>query len=97
MGCKIINKEHYHTYLQDQLSALGEFVTRIYRLHGHTSPHLKELYNEFIIEAEMHLIKEVTEVIPMIQEMDETYDRHISQAIVELKKGNEKMVQLLKI
>lgn len=44
----------------------------------------------------MHLIKEVTEVIPMIQEMDETYDRHISQAIVELKKGNEKMVQLLK-
>ena len=67
-------------------------------MHGHTSPHVKELYalyNELLIEAEMHLVREATEWIPMIQERDEALNRHISQAIVVLKDGNEKMMQLL--
>ncbi len=91
-------KEHYHTYLQDELSALGEFVTRIYRVHGEDSLHLKELYslyNEFLIEAEIHLVKETTEVIPMIQKSETINHHHISKEIEVLKDGNETMIQLL--
>lgn len=91
--------DHYHTYLQEELSALGEFVTRIYRVHGHDSAHLEELYtlyNEFIIEAETHLIKEKMEILPMIEIRDTFTKQHISRKVKEWRRSNESMVNLLR-
>jgi len=90
--------DHYHQYLQDELSSLGEFVTRIYRVHGHDSPHLQELYslyNEFLIEAETHLVKESADIIPLIQANDETNQDKLANGIKEVKDRSETMVHLL--
>jgi len=62
---------HHHAYLKEELPALGEFVTKIYRVHGVDHPHLKDLYrvyNEFKMEMEEHTIKEENEVFPLIKE-----------------------------
>lgn len=90
--------EHYHHFLQNELSSLGELVTRIYRVHGNHQPHLKELYalyNEFLIEAEMHLIKEATEVIPLIQAGRNMNQRAFKLELEQLKIRNNSMIQLL--
>lgn len=70
----------HHAYLMDELPALGEFVTKIYRVHGSTHPHLQELYriyNEFKVEMEEHTIKEDQEVFPLIKE----YELHPSEKL----------------
>jgi len=62
---------HHHAYLKEELPALGEFVTKIFRVHGGQHPHLKDLhrvYNEFRVEMEEHTIKEESEVFPLIKE-----------------------------
>lgn len=67
-----ITIEH-HAYLMKELPALGEFVTRIFRVHGSDQPHLKELhrvYNEFKTEMEEHTIKEDNEVFPLIKKYE---------------------------
>ena len=90
--------DYYHQYLHDELSSLGEFVTRIYRVHGHDSPHLQELYslyNEFLIEAETHLVKESSDIIPLIQSNDETNQDKLANGIKEVKDRSEMMVHLL--
>lgn len=70
----------HHAYLMDELPALGEFVTKIYHVHGASHPHLKELYriyNEFKVEMEEHTIKEDHEVFPLIKE----YELHPSEEL----------------
>ncbi len=92
-------KVHYHTFLQEELSALGEFVTRIYRVHGHDSPHLEQLYtlyNEFVMEAEIHLMQEVTEFIPLIQLQEGTNGETVQKEVHKLKERNVEMNELLK-
>lgn len=63
----------HHAHLMEELPALGQFVTKIYRVHGADQPHLKELYhlyNEFRVEMEEHSIKEETEVFPLIKKYE---------------------------
>lgn len=91
-------KINYHHFLQEELSALGEFVTRIYRVHGHDSPHLEQLYtlyNEFVMEAEIHLMQEVTEFIPLIELAEMTNSEVVQQEVHKLKERNVKMNELL--
>ena len=73
---------HHHEYLKQELPALGEFVTKIFRVHGTDHPHLKELhkvFNEFKTEMEEHTIKEDTEVFPLIKE----YEKNPSEELLE--------------
>lgn len=61
---------NHHAYLKEELPALSEFVTKIYRVHGQDHPHLKDLYrvyHEFKMEMEEHTIKEENEVFPLIK------------------------------
>src|SRR5690625_1990242 len=61
--------DYYHQYLHDELSSLGEFVTRIYRVHGHDSPHLQELYslyNEFLFDLDTYFVKVYLDSIDII-------------------------------
>ena len=73
---------HHHEYLKQELPALGEFVKKIFRVHGTDHPHLKELhkvFNEFKTEMEEHTIKEDTEVFPLIKE----YAQNPSEELLE--------------
>ncbi|MFD1449086.1 iron-sulfur cluster repair di-iron protein [Oceanobacillus profundus] len=68
----------HHAYLNEELSPLGQFVTKIFRVHGAAHPHLQELhklYNDFKVDMETHMVKEENEVFPMIKE----YERNPSQ------------------
>lgn len=75
---------HYHDYLKQELPVLGEFVTKIFRVHGADEPHLKELhrlYNEFRIEMEEHTLKEEAEVFPLIKEYAENPSEELLEKI----------------
>lgn len=92
-------KVNFHAFLQAELSALGEFVTRIYRVHGHDSPHLEQLYtlyNEFVMEAEIHIMQEVTEFIPLIQMTKVINIEKVQKEVNKLTARNVKMNELLK-
>nr|WP_072890630.1 iron-sulfur cluster repair di-iron protein [Ornithinibacillus halophilus] len=72
----------HHAYLNDELAPLGQFVTKIFRVHGAKHPHLKELhriYHELKLELEEHTIKEDEEVFPLIKE----YELNPSEALLE--------------
>ncbi|TXL65754.1 iron-sulfur cluster repair di-iron protein [Cerasibacillus terrae] len=74
----------HHAYLEQELPALGEFVTKIFRVHGARHPHLKELhrlYNEFKVEMEEHTIKEDNEVFPLIKEYEKNPSDELLQKI----------------
>lgn len=71
----------HHSYLNEELPALGQFVTKILRVHGANHPHLKELhrlYNDFKVEMEEHMITEETEVFPLIKE----YEKNPSEKLL---------------
>jgi len=64
----------YHQPLMQELSALGEFVTKVYSKHGAAHPELKDvyrLYNQFKMEMEEHTIKEDHEVFPLIKRYEQ--------------------------
>lgn len=74
--------ETYHSYIGDELVPLGQFVTKIYRVHGSHHPHLKELhrlYHEFKTEMEEHTIQEDQVVFHLIKQ----YDQHPSEELLE--------------
>ncbi|MEN1967048.1 iron-sulfur cluster repair di-iron protein [Lentibacillus sp. N15] len=63
----------HHGYLNEELPALGKFVTKILRVHGAKHSHLQELYrlyHEFKMEMEEHMFKEENEVFPLIKEYE---------------------------
>ncbi|MBO1002465.1 iron-sulfur cluster repair di-iron protein [Pseudogracilibacillus auburnensis] len=77
---------HHHDYLKNELPALGEFVTKIFRVHGADEPHLQDLhrlYNEFRTEMEQHTIKEEAEVFPLIKQYAENPNPELLQRIKE--------------
>lgn len=93
----------HHAYLMEELPALGEFVTRIFRVHGADQPHLKDLhrlYNEFKTEMEEHTIKEDQEVFPLIkayeQQPSEKLLKDIQVANGDLEDEHDKAGDLLK-
>ncbi|AIF43918.1 iron-sulfur cluster repair di-iron protein [Virgibacillus sp. SK37] len=94
---------NHHTYLKNELVPLGEFVTKIFRVHGSKHPHLKQLYriyNEFRMEMEEHMIKEETEVFPLIKEYEknpsEELKAQIHEANGDLEEEHEAAGNLLK-
>lgn len=82
----------HHAYLIKELPALGEFVTKIFRVHGADHPHLKELhklYNDFKVDMEEHMIKEENEVFPYIKEFEKNPSEDLAQKIHEANGGLE--------
>lgn len=66
-------RHNYHDPLMKELSALGEFVTKVYSRHGTSHPELKDvyrLYNQFKLEMEEHTITEENEVFPLIKQYE---------------------------
>lgn len=64
----------HHAYLTDELPALGQFVTKIFRVHGGSHPHLvnlHRLYNRFKADMEAHMIKEEQDLFPLIKQYEE--------------------------
>lgn len=82
----------HHAYLNEELPALGEFVTKIFRVHGANHLHLKELhrlYNDFKVEMEGHMITEEGEVFPLIKEYEKEPSDKVLERIREANGGLE--------
>ncbi|CQR45997.1 Iron-sulfur cluster repair protein ScdA [Paraliobacillus sp. PM-2] len=86
-----IMKQHHH-YLHQELEPLSQFVTKIFRVHGQTNPHLKELhklYHQFKADMEAHLVEEETQLFPLVQQYEESGDPAIAAKIEVLNKDME--------
>ncbi|TRM12238.1 iron-sulfur cluster repair di-iron protein [Lentibacillus cibarius] len=82
----------HHAYLNEELPALGRFVSKIFRVHGKNHPHLKELhrlYNDFKVDMEEHTVKEEEEVFPLIKQYEENPNDELLQRIHEANGGLE--------
>lgn len=82
----------HHAYLNEELPALGQFVTKIFRVHGANNPHLKELhqlYNDFKVDMEGHMIKEENEVFPLIKQYEKNPNDQLRLDIHEANGGLE--------
>lgn len=95
--------EKYHDPMEQELLFLDAYVTRVFKVHGGDSPHLKELhhiYNLLQVELTEHMIKENNEVFPLIKEYElkpsENLLAEIHTANKALETEHEKIVKLLK-
>lgn len=82
----------HHAFLNEELTPLGKFVTKVFRVHGKAHPHLKELqslYNEFKVDMEEHMIKEENEVFPLIKEYEKNPNQVLAERIHEENGGLE--------
>lgn len=69
----IVNK--HHAYLVQELPLLSEFVTKILRVHGQAHPELTrlhQLFHQFKMELDQHMIDEEQIVFPKIRVYAET-------------------------
>ncbi|MDQ0216439.1 regulator of cell morphogenesis and NO signaling [Oikeobacillus pervagus] len=60
----------HHRYLNEEFPQLTPYVTKVLRVHGVDSPHLKEVHSLFHTiktELEQHIIKEETELFPYVK------------------------------
>lgn len=63
----------HHTFLQNELPALGQLVSKILRVHGEHHQELNRvhrLYNNLRTELESHLIKEEEVLFPIIKQYE---------------------------
>ncbi|SER67130.1 regulator of cell morphogenesis and NO signaling [Gracilibacillus ureilyticus] len=84
---------NHHQYLQNELTPLSQFVTKIYKVHGSAHPHLESLFKKFHVfkmEMEGHLIEEERDLFPLIKQYEETLDPQIAEKISLL---NETMIE----
>ncbi len=82
----------HHSFLKDELSPLGEFVTRVFHRHGATQPHLQELYRLYLgLKAgiEAHMSKEENEIFPLMKEYEKNPSHELASQIHEANKGLE--------
>ncbi|MUV36293.1 Iron-sulfur cluster repair protein YtfE [Lentibacillus sp. JNUCC-1] len=93
----------HHAYLNDELPALNQFVSKIFRAHGAKHPHLVELnrlFNAFKLEMEEHMVKEEADVFPLIKEYElnpsEALRTQIHQANDELEAEHDEAGNLIK-
>jgi len=93
----------YHDPMEQELIFLDAYVTRVFKVHGGDSPHLKELhriYNLFQAGLTEHMIKESNEVFPLIKEYElkpsENLLTEIHKANGTLEDEHEMIVKLLK-
>lgn len=95
--------QKHHAFLTEELPQLSQFVTKVYRVHGMSHPHLADVYNKFHdLKKELmeHLIKEEQIVFPLIKEYendpsDEILNK-VKEAITELEAEHDKAGDLLK-
>lgn len=85
--------ETHHQYLKNELNPIGEYVTKIFRVHGgEKNPHLKDLhraYNELKMELEEHIISEENDVFPLIKEYENNPSEALKQQIIKANGGLE--------
>ncbi|WP_102347918.1 iron-sulfur cluster repair di-iron protein [Bacillus sp. Marseille-P3661] len=93
----------HHAFLNEELPQLGQFVTKVYRVHGMNHPHLAEVYNKYHdLKKELieHLIKEEQSVFPLIKDYDENPSsdklESLKKAIIELESEHDQAGDLLK-
>jgi regulator of cell morphogenesis and NO signaling len=85
----------YHRPLEEELTALSPYVTKISRVHGDNHPELlkvNELFYEFKKEMLEHCAKEEEVVFPLIRKLanNEVEDRAAASAqIIELEKEHD--------
>ncbi|MFD1851500.1 iron-sulfur cluster repair di-iron protein [Oceanobacillus bengalensis] len=97
-------RHHHHAYLMEELPALGQFVTKIFRKHGPNHPHLMDLYriySKFSMEMEEHTMKEENDVFPLIKEYEANPSKDllekIREANGELEDEHNEVGELLKL
>ena len=93
----------HHAYLDNVLTELNGFVTKVYRVHGMKHPELSQVYNLFHrlkLELEEHLIQEEDKVFPKIKayEEDQSQDtlHRVLDTIDALEQEHEEAGNLLK-
>lgn len=93
----------HHMYLQRELPLLGEFVTKILRVHGREHSELAKLHKLFQLmkaELEQHLIAEEETVFPLIKELENNPSLPLAEktasAIAELEAEHSGVGDLLK-
>ncbi|WP_017753508.1 iron-sulfur cluster repair di-iron protein [Calidifontibacillus oryziterrae] len=93
----------HHAFLYDELPQLGQFVTKIYRVHGVNHPHLADVYHHFhdlSKELMEHIIKEDEIIFPLIKAYvsnpTEEARGKVTTAITELENEHDKAGDLLK-
>lgn len=65
--------QQHHTYLNNELPALGQLIAKILRVHGEHHIELAKvhkLFNSLRTELESHLIKEEESVFPLIKQYE---------------------------
>lgn len=65
--------EVHHGYLNRELPALSQFVTKILRVHGQAHPELlkvHQLFHQVKMELEQHMIEEEEIVFPLIKQCE---------------------------
>ncbi|QSO46028.1 iron-sulfur cluster repair di-iron protein [Alicyclobacillus mengziensis] len=80
----------HHAYLQKTLPILGELTTKILRVHGpnhsDTLSPLHKSFHIFKMDIEQHMIKEETNIFPLIIKYQETGDVDVlSQVLSNIK------------
>src|SRR5699024_5153281 len=73
-------------YLNEELGPVEKFVTKIYNVHGERDPHLvklHQLYNEFKLLIETHMINEENNVFPLIKKYEVSPNESFKQNILE--------------
>lgn len=63
----------HHGYLKEELPALAQFITKIFRVHGGKHPELvllHKLYYNFQMDMEVHMEREERELFPLIKQYD---------------------------
>lgn len=84
---------HHHLYLKEELPALSEFVARIFYVHGDDQPHLKQLhklYHDFKLDMEQHMMREESELFPLVFQFIKSPEQSLLDEIVELNEELEK-------
>src|SRR5699024_3787038 len=89
-------------YLKEELDPIEKFVTKIYKVHGETDPHLvklHQLYNEFKLLIETHMINEENNVFQLIKKYEvspnESFKQNILEATSNMENEHETCVNLL--
>jgi len=95
--------EKHHSYLNSELPALNQYVTKVSRVHGSNHPelnHVYMLYQQIKIELEQHSLIEETEVFPLIKEYEKNPSiaskERLGKVISELETDHEKVGLLLR-
>ncbi|MDF2904227.1 MAG: ScdA protein [Bacillus sp. (in: firmicutes)] len=94
--------EQYHRPLQEELTMLSPYVTKVAKVHGDSHPELlkvHELFYEFKKELLEHTAKEEATVFPMLLKLDEAEGEErqaMINEIVELEKEHDHAGNILR-